>query len=264
MPTETDNSPRKRSPRAPDFPLKDALERAMKVYEKEGRHTIPTDVAAQDIGYKDGNSGAARTTLATMRQYSLLIAPKDGHVAIAPAVETYKFSPDDKTRSSLLIDFLRNPPVYQSLLNKYPDRLPSDAALRFDFIRAGFLPASIDAEVQTFKKSVEFAGYYQHQARQQIESAIQEAAKETDKLTADLQSESARLTDTLQHADRIPIRLSGGRKALLEVPVPFYEADKVMIKAQLDLILTDDVAASAASQDMTKAEHNTDAKPEMN
>jgi hypothetical protein len=40
--------------------------------------------------------------------------------------------------------------------------------------------------------------------------------------------------------DRIPIRLPGGRRAWLEIPPVFYEADKARIKAQIDLLLTED------------------------
>ena len=40
--------------------------------------------------------------------------------------------------------------------------------------------------------------------------------------------------------DQIPVRLHGGRRAWLVIPAPFYETDKVRLKAQIDLILTQD------------------------
>lgn len=40
--------------------------------------------------------------------------------------------------------------------------------------------------------------------------------------------------------DRIPVRLSAGRKAWLEIPTPFYAADKARLKAQIDLLLAED------------------------
>jgi hypothetical protein len=39
--------------------------------------------------------------------------------------------------------------------------------------------------------------------------------------------------------DQIPIRLSGGRKAWLNIPTPFYESDKARIKAQIDVLFAD-------------------------
>lgn len=42
--------PRKKSPRAPSIPLDEAIEKALKVYEKERLHPSPTDVVAQHMG----------------------------------------------------------------------------------------------------------------------------------------------------------------------------------------------------------------------
>lgn len=41
--------------------------------------------------------------------------------------------------------------------------------------------------------------------------------------------------------DKNPVRLTGGRKAWLIVPTPFYEADKSRLKAQIDLLLTEHI-----------------------
>ena len=43
-----------------------------------------------------------------------------------------------------------------------------------------------------------------------------------------------------QGHDRIPVRLSGNRRAWLVIPEPFFEADKKRLKAQIDLLLTED------------------------
>lgn len=40
--------------------------------------------------------------------------------------------------------------------------------------------------------------------------------------------------------DRIPVRLQGGRRAWLWIPTVFYESDKQRLKAQIDLLLTED------------------------
>ena len=47
------DTPRKKSPRAPTMALDEALERAMKAYDKERLHAAPTNVVAQNLGYKD-------------------------------------------------------------------------------------------------------------------------------------------------------------------------------------------------------------------
>ncbi|MDL2339502.1 MAG: hypothetical protein QFE16_16840, partial [Pseudomonadota bacterium] len=40
--------------------------------------------------------------------------------------------------------------------------------------------------------------------------------------------------------DRIPVRLPGARRAWLFIPTPFFSSDKQRIKAQIDLLLTED------------------------
>src|SRR4051812_14594788 len=93
----------KRSPRAPAAPLRDALERALALYDREGRHAVPLDVAAQDLGYKDASSGAARTAIATLRQYGLAIRPTEGQLQVTKEVESYKFSPELVHKQSALV-----------------------------------------------------------------------------------------------------------------------------------------------------------------
>jgi len=46
---------------------------------------------------------------------------------------------------------------------------------------------------------------------------------------------------SVDDTDKIPVRLSEGRKAWLVIPTPFYEADKLRLKAQIDLLLTEDL-----------------------
>ena len=45
------DTPRKKSPRAPTMALDEALDRAMKAYDKERLHAAPTNVVAQNLGY---------------------------------------------------------------------------------------------------------------------------------------------------------------------------------------------------------------------
>ena len=71
-----ETSTRKKSPRAPSSALDEALERALRLYEKERRHAVPMELAAQAMGYKGAKNGAALTTFATLRYYGLLDRPE--------------------------------------------------------------------------------------------------------------------------------------------------------------------------------------------
>lgn len=251
---------RKKSPRAPSIALDEALDRALKAYGKERLHAAPTEVVAQNLGYKSANNGAALSALASLRYYGLVERPKDGLLAITKDVESYKFSPSDEHKQSLLIDFLKKPAIFAELLVQYESGLPSDANIRYELIQRGFSPNAAESAVTVFRKSVDFAGFF---------SVPQTISEEGEKSSEVLQVDSKELHNThssqpapVEHStvaarsqsigtnsmpvvttgdgDQIPIRLHGGRRAWLVIPAPFYEADKVRLKAQIDLLLTQD------------------------
>jgi hypothetical protein len=254
-------SPRKKSPRAPSIALDEALDRALKAYDKERLQAAPTQVVAQHIGYKSANNGAALSALAALRYYGLLDRPKDGFLAVTKEVEAFRFAPNDALRSSLLAKFLRQPPLFSDLLEKFESGLPSDTDLKHELIQRGFAPAATESVLTAFKRSVEFAGFYE---RKSDSSALAEAApvpEEQDEFAHQLpgyKNPSQQMLTELQSAsmarpelagdevdhDRIPVRLPGGRRAWLFIPSPFYSSDKARLKAQIDLLLTEDEEAA--------------------
>lgn len=232
------DSIRKKSPRAPSFPLEEALTRALLVYEKERRHEVPVDVVAQDMGYKGAKNGAALAALASLRYFGLVERPREGMLCITKDVETYKFAPEDSVRQQILKKWLATPPVFTELLEKYPGALPSDAAIKFDLIQKGFSPTSADDCLTVFRRSVDFAHYYEGEEAQSVtEPEISEAPVSHERGPDTPPQRQSTFTDI---GDRIPIRLPGNRRAWLEIPAPFYASDKDRIKAQVDLLLTDD------------------------
>jgi len=243
-------TPRKKSPRAPSIALDEALERVLKAYDKERLHAAPAEVVAQNLGYKSANNGTALSALASLRYFGLLKRPSEGFLAVTSEVEAYKFAPDDRQRRSALMNFLRSPPLYAELLEKYQSGLPSDPNLKFELIQRGFIPQAANAALLAFKRSVEFAGYFGGELvsaplHEDIESS-EELAVLTPALPAvgnDQRtiSQSAIQTEIVdEQVDRIPVRLPGGRRAWLLIPTPFFVADKVRLKAQIDLLLTQD------------------------
>ncbi len=242
------NAARKKSPRAPSLTLEDAVERALGLYEKEHRHEVSVDVAAQDIGYKSSKNGAALSALASLRYYGLVERPREGMLAASKDVETFKFAPDDRVRQDLKRKWLQTPPVFSELLEKYTGALPSDAAIKFELIQRGFSPAAADDCVNVFSRSVEYARYFDSDAvPQAVEGDDDEAgesagpAASVSTLPGNRPGPQAGSPVPLAHnTDRIPVRLSGNRRAWLDIPSPLYARDKVQLKAQIDLLLTDD------------------------
>jgi hypothetical protein len=234
------NDARKKSPRAPSMPLDEAVDKASGIYDKERRHAAPVDVIAQNLGYKSANNGAALSAIATLRAFGLLEKAQDGKLAVSKDVETYRFAPSEEMKNSLRIKWLRSPGIFGQLLDGYVGGLPSDANLRFDLIERGFSPASAESTLGVLKKSVEFARYFELHApapAADAPAAADDHPEDPSPLHAD--RANARATGSVG-ADRIPVRLAGGRRAWLEIPTPFYEADKEQLVAQINLILTDD------------------------
>lgn len=248
---------RKKSPRAPSLSLSEAFDRAMKIYESERLHPAPTDVVAQALGYKSANNGTALGVLASLRYFGLLERPKDGFLCVNRDLETYKFTPDENLKKSLIVSFLKKPPLYREMLEKYEAGLPSEANLRFELIQKGFSPQTSEPILEAFLQSVDFANYYSSKIETPTDKESQEGKSGaqsnienrgrpnlehgagTEKLNTNSEADSEAPNKELGH-DRIPVRLPGGRKAWLLIPAPFFEADKARLKAQVDLLLSDD------------------------
>ncbi len=251
-----DSDLRKKSPRAPSMALDDAVERVTKVYEKEGRHPTSMDVIAQGLGYKDSNNGRARSAIASLGYYGLVERMKDGKLAVSRDLETYQFAPDPSLRRSQLITWLKTPAVFADLVEKYDGRLPSDATIKYDLIVMGFSAATADSCAAIFRRSVEFAGYYDvdHGAASlELDPAPQTDERELSGPLPAVGGEveargNSTSVDNLagpgpgpgSEIVRVQVRLPKGRQAWLELPVPFFEADKERIKKHIDLQLTDD------------------------
>ena len=103
---------RKKSPRAPTISLDDAVERVLRIYDKERVHPAPADLVAQAMGYKDANKGRALGALASLRYYGLVDRVGEGKLAVSKDVEAFKYAPNNELRDAYLRKFLAAPPLF--------------------------------------------------------------------------------------------------------------------------------------------------------
>ncbi|OWQ83220.1 hypothetical protein CDN99_26640 [Roseateles aquatilis] len=223
------------------MPLDEAIERVGTALERQQLEAASTEVVAQHLGYKSANSGTALSAIASLRYFGLLDRPEDGMLAVTPAFKEFRFNPDEHQRRELLIRFLRTPPLFAELLDLYVGGLPSDANLRYELIQRGFLPSAAEACATVFRRSVEWVDYF----RPQRENGS--PAPASSPMVTPLPGNGAASAPPLEapaaiastsDADAIPVRLSGGRRAWIVVPPRLFEADKLRLKAQIDLLLT--------------------------
>lgn len=239
---------RKKSPRAPSIALGDAIEKACKIYDFERCHAAPADGVAQHMGYKNAGNGTAISAIASLKYYGLLERPKNGMIAVSKDVEAFRFAPTESTKQALIIKWLKSPPVFAELLDKYIEGLPSEATLKFELIQRGFSPAAADLCLQVFLRSVDFSHYFEQpisdelQAPTDIVSEIEESEQtfSSSVQTGHVIAPTQLVITSADDVDRIPVRLAGGRRAWIEIPMPFYEVDKERLKKQIDLLLTND------------------------
>jgi len=259
---------RKKSPRAPSVALDEAIDRARKVYEKEKCHPAPADAVAKHLGYTNARNGAAASAIASLRYYGLLERSETKTVAVSREIQEYLFAPSEEMRKKLLLKWLKTPPIFNELLDEYPAHLPSDETLKFNLIQKGFTPEAADSCLSVFRQSVDFSGYYDSfdsmavEELQEASDAVLNVRGVSGDIPLETVAEAARsdlagggkpnsepfvgggvsrYEEAVQpDFDRIPVRLSGGRRAWIEVPSPLYAKDKERLKKQIDLLLTDD------------------------
>jgi hypothetical protein len=180
--------------------------------------------------------------------------PKDGHLAVSKDFERFKLAPDALQRQALLAGFLKQPQLYGQLLEEYESGLPTDADLRLEMIQRGFNPAAAEGAMATFRRSVEFVGLPVGKAvapdaapsrlshRANAEAVVPNEVPGPSPIAPAVSALALALAlaSADENSDRIPIRLPGNRRAWLVIPTPFFEADKSRLKAQIDLLLTQD------------------------
>jgi hypothetical protein len=248
---------RVRSPRCPSISLEDAIGRTEAIYSEHNKHAVAVDAVAQAMKYKNSNNGAARRTIASLTYFGLLSKSDGGKLSVSQEFEKYKFAPDQSTKSNFLLKWLRTPKVFAELLDRYGEKLPGDAALKYELISTGFAPDSAEDATKLFRESLDFIK--RNGAQISVEPSEEEDddddIEDCDTLPATNSSDnnvpqikpvqpSAKpaYTAPSQSADSrpIPIFLPKGREAMLHVPRPFYDNDRKAIIRQLEALLTDD------------------------
>lgn len=223
----------------------------MRIYEKDRLHPIPTEIAAKHMGYASANNGAALQCLASLRYYGLLDRPRDGFVAVSKDVEAFRLAPTEDSRKVFLRRFVSTPPLYAALLDRSNAGMSSYESLKHELIQRGFMPGSAGTVAAAFMRSVEFADALGPALPPDSapEAVLQESAQDGSgpaafaPIAARWQSPAGDVPGAGIEAaghDRIPVRLTGGRRAWLVIPALFYDRDKERLKAQIDLLWTQD------------------------
>lgn len=251
----------RRVQRSPNYPLQSldwAVETGLKLLDKEGTHAVSPDIIASNLNYKDATNGRAKRILANLKAFGILQKAAGGKLAVSPDVRRFKLHPVEADKAIIVQQWLRKPLLYSKLFDKYGDNLPSDRALVFELVdEHGFIEASAQSAIDVFRASIKYAEQFAGAAgaNQSEYESDDEGVEEDEEIpppppaqpTAQQLPVHPQPTPSVANSQpqpregvRYPIRLAGGRMAWIEVPDPFYEADKSRLKAQLEIIGTVD------------------------
>lgn len=244
---------KKRAPRSPNYPLQSlewAVTTALDLLEKEGLHAVPADIVARHLGYKDATNGKVRRVLANLKAFGVIERAQGGKLAVAQDVQRYKLIPDEDEKNIYLKQWVKKPLLYKKILEKYQEGLPSDAVLLFELVdEHGFNENAAGKAIKVFRNSLDFVdrvagGIEGEQDEIDDEDHHDESEGGEDTKDAHNPPPTPPRIDPPPPPDsdrfRYPIRLAGGRRAWIDVPVPFYEVDKEKLRAQIEVIGTDD------------------------
>jgi hypothetical protein len=150
---------RHRSPNYPAVGLRDACDRAAKLYNKDGKAGAPPELAAVHIGFSKPH-GQAMSVLAALKKFGLVAESNGRVIPTQRALEIVNLPSEDPRRLQALQDAALSPPVYQELIGQHKQTgWPADDVLERELVTyRNFNPNAVKGFVEDLKDSLEFAG----------------------------------------------------------------------------------------------------------
>ncbi len=231
----TESRPKKvRSPSYPAIDLESAIGRAEALYQKEKWHDAPIDVILSHWGYSPA-SGAGLVQLAALKKYGLLVdegSGEDRKAKLSNLAREILIYDDEAARMWAIQEAAKSPTIYQEILNKYSEGLPSDATLRSYLIKEkDFNDNSVRDLISVMRKTFEFAKLGSGDTIGASNEDTQREPRQpmTQALQTPMQSRSQ------QQAANVPITvvLDGGAITVVHIP-RMPEAAFVLFKSLLE------------------------------
>ncbi|MCO5064166.1 MAG: hypothetical protein M9924_07075 [Rhizobiaceae bacterium] len=140
---------RQRSPSYPSTPLEQAIDMARELHLVERTNPVDREVAAKAMGYS-GISGRSATVLSNLIQFGLLAKTGKNEVRLTSRAVEILYPETQASRVAALKDAAREPELFQRIMDRFTDGLPSQAALEAFLIRQGFTHTAIPAASRAF------------------------------------------------------------------------------------------------------------------
>ena len=161
-----DQTPQKkkvtRSPGYPALSLREAIEKATVLYEKEKRHPAPLTAIESHFGFKIGGGTVSRV-ISALGKFGLV--DDEGQLAekqykLSESALTIILSPPNAPeRSAAIKNAALLPTLHREIWDLYGGQLPSDETLKsYLLLKRGFNPGFVDDFLKNFRDTIDFAG----------------------------------------------------------------------------------------------------------
>lgn len=141
-----------RSPGYPAIGLKEAIEKARLVYNKDYQNRLPKKVVAEHMGYKSLN-GASLTVLAALGKFGLLEGRGDQTQVSDRALAIIAHEPGAPDRVKAIKDAAEEPALFAELDEKFSGGKASDPAIRAYLLTQKFIPEAADTAIRAYRET---------------------------------------------------------------------------------------------------------------
>jgi hypothetical protein len=158
--TEDHKKKRERSPGYPGISLKDAIERARTMYQKEGKHPAPAQAVLSHWGYGP-KSGTGFLALAALKKFNLIEDEGSGaarKVKLTSLAIKILHEPDEDARLQATQESALTPSIHSELMEKYGGKLPSEESFKYHLkFERHFSESGADEFYREFLDTISFA-----------------------------------------------------------------------------------------------------------
>lgn len=149
---------RLRSPGYPLIDLKEAIEKAKELWNKDKMNPIPREVAAKHLGYENAGGYGGRV-IAALKHFDLIYFKEGDIILTDKAMELAVHGPSDKVYQDIVKEIALKPDTYADIFNGFNVSEISDATLKVKLIKDyKFNADKVDKFIRNFRSTIDFAG----------------------------------------------------------------------------------------------------------
>lgn len=144
-----------RSPQFPVVGLKEAIDKARLVWEKDYQVELPREVIAEHMGYS-GLNGKSLGLIAAVSRFGLLDGRGDKTHITDLAVQILAHESGDPQRKAAILTAAKSPKLFMEIDAKFLGHSPSDQALRSYLLTRGFTHSGAEGVIRSFRDTEKF------------------------------------------------------------------------------------------------------------